>query len=155
MLKLRGVFKAKKLCPRYIGPYQIIERIGEVAYRLALPPSMSGMHNVFHVSQLRKFVPDSSVTVDLEAIELEPNMTFQPQPIQIVDRDMRNLRNRSISVVKVVWEGSPDGEATWELESEMLLQGARWAINSSLGERLPEASSLQPAMFRMLLRRAR
>ncbi|MCI26322.1 hypothetical protein A2U01_0047517, partial [Trifolium medium] len=70
--------------------------------------------------QLRKFVPDSSVTVDLEAIELESNMTFQPQPARIVDRDVRNLRNRSITVVKVVWEGSPDGEATWELESKML-----------------------------------
>ncbi|MCI26916.1 hypothetical protein A2U01_0048114 [Trifolium medium] len=120
MLNLRGVFKTKKLSPRYIGPFQIIERIGEVAYRLALPLAMSGMHDVFHVSQLRKFVPDSSVTVDLEAIELELNMTFQPQPIQIVSRDVRKLRNRSIPIVKVIWEGSPDGEATWELESEML-----------------------------------
>ncbi|MCI47317.1 hypothetical protein A2U01_0068558, partial [Trifolium medium] len=102
MLNLRGAFKTKKLCPRYVGPFQIIERVGEVAYRLALPPAMSGVHDVFHVSQLRKFVPDSSVT-----IELEPNMTFQPQPIQIVDRDVRNLRNRSIPVAKVVWEGSP------------------------------------------------
>ncbi|MCI45145.1 hypothetical protein A2U01_0066384, partial [Trifolium medium] len=100
----------------------IIERVGEVAYRLALPPTMSGIHDVFYVSQLRKFVPDSSVTVDLDSIELESNMTFQPQPARIVDRDVRNLRNRSIPVVKVVWEGSLDGEATWELESEMLKQ---------------------------------
>ncbi|MCI36849.1 hypothetical protein A2U01_0058072, partial [Trifolium medium] len=120
MLRLRGAFKTKKLCPRYVGPFQITERVGEVAYRLALPLTISGMHDVFHISQLRKFVPDSSVTIDLETIELEPNMTFQPQPVQIVDRDVRNLRNRSIPVVKVVWEGSPDGEATWELESEML-----------------------------------
>ncbi|MCI60746.1 hypothetical protein A2U01_0082002, partial [Trifolium medium] len=66
------------------------------------PPAMSGMHDVFHVSQLRRFVLDSSVTVDLEAIELEPNITFQPQPVQIMDRDVRNLRNRSIPIVKVV-----------------------------------------------------
>ncbi|MCH99633.1 hypothetical protein A2U01_0020647 [Trifolium medium] len=78
MLNLRGAFKDKKLCPRYIGPFQIIEHVGEVAYRLALPPTMSGMHDVFHVSQLKKFVPDSLVTVDLDSIELEPNMTFQP-----------------------------------------------------------------------------
>ncbi|MCI38579.1 hypothetical protein A2U01_0059807, partial [Trifolium medium] len=83
---------------------------------------MFGMHDVFHVSRLRKFVPDSSTTVDLESIELEPNMTFQPQPIQIVDRDVRQLRNRLIPVVEVIWDGSPDGEATWELESEMLSQ---------------------------------
>ncbi|MCI48401.1 hypothetical protein A2U01_0069644, partial [Trifolium medium] len=64
MLDLKGAFKTKKLCPGYIGPFQIIERVGEVSYRWALPSSMSGMHDVFHVSQLRKFVPDSSVTVD-------------------------------------------------------------------------------------------
>ncbi|MCI36798.1 hypothetical protein A2U01_0058021, partial [Trifolium medium] len=101
MLNLRGAFKTKKLCPRYIGPFQIFERVGEVAYRLALPPAMSVMYDVFHVSQLRNFVPDSSVTVDLDSIELKPNMTFQPQPAQIVDRDVTNLRNRSIPVVKV------------------------------------------------------
>ncbi|MCI72780.1 hypothetical protein A2U01_0094044, partial [Trifolium medium] len=59
MLNLRGAFKTKKPSPRYIGPFQIVDRIGEVAYRLALPLPMSGMHDVFHVSQLRKFVPDS------------------------------------------------------------------------------------------------
>ncbi|MCI53745.1 hypothetical protein A2U01_0074992 [Trifolium medium] len=81
---------------------------------------MSGMHDVFHVSQLRRFVSDFSSAVNLESIELEPNLTFQPQPARIVDRDVRNLRNRAISVVKVLWKGSPDGEATWELESEMM-----------------------------------
>ncbi|MCI19810.1 hypothetical protein A2U01_0040970, partial [Trifolium medium] len=83
---------------------------------------MSGMHDVFHVSQLRKFVPDSSVTVDLELIDLEPNMTFQPQPVQIVDRDVRKLSNRSIPVVRVIWEGSPEGEATWELETGLVAE---------------------------------
>jgi ribosomal protein L21E len=78
MLRIRGAFKTKKLYPRYIGPFQIIERIGEVAYRLALPPTMSGMHDVFHISQLKKFVPDPFVTVDLDTVELEPDLTFQP-----------------------------------------------------------------------------
>jgi hypothetical protein len=122
MLRIRGAFKTKKLYPRYIGPFQIIERIGEVAYRLALPPTMSGMHDVFHISQLKKFVPDPFVTVDLDTVELEPDLTFQPQPVQIIDRDVRALRNKTIPIVKVVWEGSPDGEATWELESEMMEQ---------------------------------
>ncbi|MCI37684.1 hypothetical protein A2U01_0058908, partial [Trifolium medium] len=84
-LGLRGVFKTKKLCPRYIGPYQILRRVGPVAYQLALPPSMSGMHDVFHVSQLRKFIPDPFEPVELEAIDLQPDLTYQPDPIRIVD----------------------------------------------------------------------
>ncbi|GAU48779.1 hypothetical protein TSUD_406220 [Trifolium subterraneum] len=73
-LGLRGVFKTKKLAPRYIGPYQILKRVGPVAYQLALPPSMSRMHDVFHVSQLRKFIPDPFVPVELENIELQPDL---------------------------------------------------------------------------------
>ncbi|CAJ2628780.1 unnamed protein product [Trifolium pratense] len=122
MLRLRGVFKTKKLCPRYIGPFQIIERVGEVAYRLALPPAMSGLHDVFHVSQLRKFVPDPFTTVDLDTVDLKSDLTFQPQPVHIIGRDVKALRSKTIPIVKVLWEGSPDGEATWELESEMRKQ---------------------------------
>ncbi|MCI15610.1 hypothetical protein A2U01_0036748, partial [Trifolium medium] len=66
------VFKTKKLCPRYIGPYQIFRRVGSVAYQLALPPSMSGIHDVFHVSQFRKFIPDPFKPVELESIDLKP-----------------------------------------------------------------------------------
>ncbi|GAU51348.1 hypothetical protein TSUD_412960 [Trifolium subterraneum] len=92
-LGLRGVFKTKKLAPRYIEPYQILKRVGPVAYELALPPSLSRMHDVFHVSQLKKFIPDPFVPA---------------------------LRNKKIPVVKVEWSQSPDGEFTWELESEMM-----------------------------------
>ncbi|GAU51456.1 hypothetical protein TSUD_413530 [Trifolium subterraneum] len=119
-LGLRGVFKTKKLAPRYIGPYQILKRVGPVAYQLALPPSMSRMHDVFHVSQLRKFIPDPSVPVELESIDLQPDLTYQPDPIRIVDRDVKALRNKKIPVVKVEWSRAPDGEFTWELESEMM-----------------------------------
>ncbi|GAU42667.1 hypothetical protein TSUD_398730 [Trifolium subterraneum] len=119
-LGLRGVFKTKKLAPRYIGPYQILKRVGPVAYQLALPPSMSRMHDVFHVSQLRKFIPDPFVPVELESIELQPDMTYQPDPIRIVDRDVKVLRNKKIPTVKVEWSQSPDDEFTWELESEMM-----------------------------------
>ncbi|GAU18217.1 hypothetical protein TSUD_26810 [Trifolium subterraneum] len=119
-LGLRGVFKTKKLAPRYIGPYQILKRVGPVACQLALPPSMSRMHDVFHVSQLRKFIPDPFVPVELENIELQPDLTYQPDPIRIVDRDVKVLRNKKIPMVKVEWSQSPDGEFTWELESEMM-----------------------------------
>ncbi|GAU31786.1 hypothetical protein TSUD_22320 [Trifolium subterraneum] len=119
-LGLRGVFKTKKLCPRYIGPYQIIKRVGSVAYQLALPPSMSGMHNVFHVSQLIKFIPDPFRPVELELIDLKPDLTYQSDPVRIVERDVKVLRNKQIPIVKVEWEQSPDGEFTWELESKMM-----------------------------------
>ncbi|GAU28841.1 hypothetical protein TSUD_21780 [Trifolium subterraneum] len=93
-LGLRGVFKTKKLAPR--------------------------MHDVFHVSQLRKFIPDPFVPVELESIELQPDLTYQPDPIRIVDRDVKTLRSNKIPTVKVEWSQSPDGEFTWELESEMM-----------------------------------
>ncbi|GAU50199.1 hypothetical protein TSUD_408870 [Trifolium subterraneum] len=112
-LGLRGVFKTKKLAPRYIGSYQILKRVGPVAYQLALPPSMSRMHDVFHVSQLRKFIPDPFVPVELENIDLQPDLTYQPDPIRIVDRDVKALRNKKIPIVKVEWSQSPDGEFTW------------------------------------------
>ncbi|GAU50224.1 hypothetical protein TSUD_141520 [Trifolium subterraneum] len=119
-LGLRGVFKTKKLARRYIGPYQILKRVGLVAYQLPFPPSMSRMHDVFHVSQLRKFIPDPFVPVELESIDLRPDLTYQPDPIRIVDRDVKTLRNKKIPIVKVEWAQSPDGEFTWELESEMM-----------------------------------
>ncbi|MCI23764.1 hypothetical protein A2U01_0044946, partial [Trifolium medium] len=80
---------------------------------------MSGLHDVFHVSQLRKFISNPYKPVELESINLKSDLTYQPEPTRIVDRDVKSLRNKEIPIVKVEWEGSPDGEATWELESEM------------------------------------
>ncbi|MCH84558.1 hypothetical protein A2U01_0005390 [Trifolium medium] len=114
-LGLRGVFKTKKPCSRYIGPYQIIRRIGSVSYQLALPPSMSGMHDVFHVSQLRKFIPDPFQPVELEPVDLNPDLTYQPDPVRIVDRDVKVLCNKQIPIVEVEWEQSTNGEFPWEL----------------------------------------
>ncbi|KAK2403898.1 putative mitochondrial protein [Trifolium repens] len=118
-LGLRGAFKTKKLCPRFIGPYQILRRVGPVAYQLALPPSMAGLHDMFHVSQLRKYIPDPYRPVELEQIDLQPDLTYQPDPVRIVERDAKILRNKRIPIVKVEWAQSPDGEFTWELESDM------------------------------------
>jgi len=121
-LGLRGIFRTKKLSPTYVGPFQILRRIGSVAYQLALPPAMSGLHDVFHVSQLKKFIPNPFEPVELDSVELKSDLTFQPEPDRIIERDVKSLRNKEIPLVKVVWKGSPDGEATWELESEMLSQ---------------------------------
>jgi len=131
-LGLRGVFKTKKLSPSYIGPFQILRRIGSVAYQLALPLAMSGLHDVFHVSQLEKFILNPFEPVELDSVDLKSDLTFQPEPDRIVDRDVKSLRNKEIPLMKVVWKGSADGEATWELESEMLNQYSQLFSGKSL-----------------------
>ena len=118
-LRLKGPFKSRKLSPRYVGPYQILERIGEVAYRLALPPSLSEMHDVFHVSQLRRFIPDPLQPILPDSVEIEADLTFEPQPSRIVGRETKVLRNKEIPLVKVQWDATHPGDATWELEAEM------------------------------------
>ncbi|XP_073225669.1 uncharacterized protein [Cicer arietinum] len=112
--------RVKKLSLRFIGPYQILHRVGPVAYQLALPPSLSGLHDVFNVSQLKKYIHDPSQTLHHDSIQLKPNLTFKPIPSRIVDRNLKTLRKNTISLVKVVWEGMSPEDATWELESEIL-----------------------------------
>ena len=77
--------KRDKLSPRFIGPFEILERIGTVAYRLALPPSMSGVHEVFHVSMLRKYTPDPTHVLDWGQIEVDTDGTFEEGPVCILD----------------------------------------------------------------------
>ena len=108
-----------KLSPRYIGPFEIIERIGELAYRIALPPVLSGIHDVFHVSILRKYIPDPNRVVELEPVQLKENLTYEEQPIQILDRKEQKLHNKEIKYVKVLWQNHGYEEATWESEEEI------------------------------------
>ncbi|XP_050889268.1 uncharacterized protein LOC127094483 [Lathyrus oleraceus] len=118
-LRLKGPFKSQKLSPRYIGPYQIIERIGEVAYKLALPSSLSERHDVFHVSQLRKLIPDSLQPILPDSIKVEAYMAFEPLPSRIAGREVKVLSNKEIPLVKVQWDEAHPGDATWEMELEM------------------------------------
>jgi hypothetical protein len=108
--------KAKKLTPKFIGPYQITSKIGTVAYRIALPPSLSGIHDVFHVSQLRKYISDPSHVIKPDIIPLKDDLSFEVPPVRIGDRKMKQLRNKEILLVKVIWNQAT-GDATWELES--------------------------------------
>ena len=78
--------KKNKLKPWYIGPFEILERIREVAYRLALPPSLANVHNVFHVSMLRKYYSDPSHILEAEAVQFSPDLEYQEKPIQILDK---------------------------------------------------------------------
>ncbi|XP_077217960.1 uncharacterized protein LOC143852461 [Tasmannia lanceolata] len=108
-----------KLSPRFVGPYEIHEKIGKLAYRLALPPSLSGVHNVFHISMLRKYIPDPSHVIDIAPLELREDMSFEEQPIRIVDHKDQVLRRWTIPYVKVQWQNHSECEATWELEEKM------------------------------------
>ncbi|KAL6504578.1 hypothetical protein OROGR_026501 [Orobanche gracilis] len=118
----RGVFrfgKKEKLSPRFIGPFEILERVGELAYRLALSPSLSHVHSVFHVSQLRKYVSDPSHVIDFGDIEIEKDITFSERPVRILEKRDKDLRHKTIYLVKVQWSRHGVEEATWELKDDM------------------------------------
>jgi len=118
----KGVFKfgkKGKLSPRFIGPYEILERVGAVAYRLALPPNLFVIHPVFHVSMLRKYMLDPSHVLEIHPIELRDDMVYEVQSEAIIDRQVRKLQSKDIASVKVKWKGHSREEATWELEDKM------------------------------------
>ena len=114
--------KNDKLSPRFIGPYEVIEKVGPVAYRLALPPELEKIHRVFHVSMLRRYRSDPSHVVSTETIELRPNLTYEEEPVEILAREVKELWNKKILLVKVLWRNHKTEEATWESEETMRQQ---------------------------------
>ena len=104
--------KRGKLNPLYIGPFEIVEKIGPVAYRLDLPKEFSRVHNVFHISMLRKYIPDPSHVLDTPEIELRDDLSYEEQLVHILDREEKELRNKTISLVKVLWRNHLVEEAT-------------------------------------------
>ena len=121
MLK-RGVVrfdKRGKLSPRFIGPFEILERVGTVAYRLALPPSMSGAHEVFHVSMLRRYTPDPAHVVDWGEIEVDTDGTFDEGLVCIMDNLDQVFQHKTMRLVRVLWQHRGVEESTWECEDTM------------------------------------
>ena len=112
--------KKGKLSPHFIGPFDILDKAGVLAYRLALPPTLSGIHNVFHVSMLRKYVSDPTHVLDYEPLKLRDNLTYEESPIRIVDREEKQLRNKRILLVQILWKNHAIEEATWEHGEEIL-----------------------------------
>ena len=108
-----------KLSPRFIGPYEILERVGPVAYHLALPLELAKLHDVFHVSMLQRYHFDTSHILPVQDIQVQEDFTFDEQPKAIQDREIRKLRNKQAPLVKVLWQHHGIEEATWELESTM------------------------------------
>ena len=118
----RGVVrfgKRGKLSPRFIGPFEILERVGIVAYRLAFSPSMSGVHEVFHVSMLQKYTPDPAHVVDWGQIKVDTDETFEEGPMFILDSRDKVLRRKTVRLVRVLWRHYGVEESTWEREDTM------------------------------------
>ena len=118
----RGVVrfsKRGKLSPRFIGPFEILERVGTIAYRLALPPNMSGVHEVFHVSMLRRYTLDPAHVVDWGEIEVDTDGTFEEGLVCILDSCDQVLRRNTLRLVRVLWCHYGVKDSTWEHEDTM------------------------------------
>ncbi|XP_012468905.1 uncharacterized protein LOC105786988 [Gossypium raimondii] len=111
-----------KLSSRFIEPYEIVERIGPVAYRVALPSELKKIRNVFHLSMLRRYKYDPSHMIPYSEIELQPDLTYSEEPMRILAREVKKLRNKRVPLVKVLWHRHGSKEATWEIEESMKLQ---------------------------------
>ncbi|XP_023520917.1 uncharacterized protein LOC111784441 [Cucurbita pepo subsp. pepo] len=119
---MRGVLRYRKkgkLSPRFIGPFEILERVGAMAYRIALPPNLAAVHNVFHVSMLRKYTPNPTHVIEHEMLPLREDLSYEEKPSRILTRDTRRLRNKDIPLVKVSWGNRREEEATWEREKDV------------------------------------
>ena len=111
----RGVIrfgKRGKLSPGYIGTFVVLERVGAVVYRLAFPPSLSSIHEVFHVSMLRKYTPDPTHIVDWGELVVDADGTFEEGPMRIMDSREQVLRGKTVRLVKVLWQHREVKEAT-------------------------------------------
>ena len=112
-----------KLSPRFIGSYEILEHVGPVAYRLALPPELAKLHNVFHVSMLQRYRSNESHILPMEEIQqVQEDLSYDEEPKAILAREVKQLLNKQVPLVKVLWQHHGREEATWEPEATMRAQ---------------------------------
>ncbi|KAK1411582.1 hypothetical protein QVD17_38134 [Tagetes erecta] len=111
--------KKGKLAPRYVGPFEVVERIGPVAYRLRLPQELNGVHDVFHVSNLKKCLTDDPMIIPLDEVRIDDKLHFIKEPVEILDREVKKLKQSRIPIVKVRWNSRRGPEFTWEREDHM------------------------------------
>ncbi|XP_071902206.1 uncharacterized protein [Coffea arabica] len=104
--------RGKKLQPRFVRPFKILQRVGKVVYRFELSSSLSRIHNVFHVSMLKKYYPDPSHILQLEEIEIDESLTYEEKLVQLLDRKVKELRNKQILLVKILWRNHGIEKAT-------------------------------------------
>ncbi|GJS32991.1 putative reverse transcriptase domain-containing protein [Tanacetum coccineum] len=113
--------KKGKLEPRFVGPFEIIEKLGPVAYRLDLPEELNGVHDTFHVSNLKKCLADPTLKVPLDEIRVDAKLNFVEEPVEILEREFKKLKRSRIAIVKVRWNSKRGHEFTWEREDQMKL----------------------------------
>jgi hypothetical protein len=134
---MKGVtrFSVKgKLAPRYIGLFPILERCGPVAYRLQLPETSSAVHNVFHVSQLKKCLRVPDRTIDVVDVTLEPHLTYSEHPIRVLDQKKRVTRRRTHKFYKIQWNQHTKDEATWETQDFLEKNFPRFLASCNVGD---------------------
>ncbi|WMV30164.1 hypothetical protein MTR67_023549 [Solanum verrucosum] len=119
---MKGVMrfgKKGKLSPRYVGPYEILKRARKVDYELKLPIELASVHPVFHISMLRKCIGGPVSILPLEGLGVNENLSYEEVPIEILDRQVKKLRNKEVASVKVLWRNHLVEGATWEAEADM------------------------------------
>ncbi|GKA81486.1 putative reverse transcriptase domain-containing protein [Tanacetum coccineum] len=111
--------KRGKLNPRYIGPFKILDRNGPVAYKLELPEELSNVHSTFHVSNLKKCLSDESLAIPMKELQLDDKLNFVEEPIEIMDREVKQLRQIRILIVKVRCNSKRGPEFMWKHEDQI------------------------------------
>nr|GEV04019.1 putative reverse transcriptase domain-containing protein [Tanacetum cinerariifolium] len=110
--------KLRKLSPHYIGPFKILERVGPIAYKLELPKELQGIHSTFYVSNLKKCLADENLIITLDEIQLDDKLHYVEEPVEIIDREVKRLKQSRIPIIKVYWNSRRGLEFTWEHEDQ-------------------------------------